>query len=255
VKISEGTTYRPALSDYALSGVSSALAVFAAPMAILAPGAAAVLVSIVAFGTLVSWVIQRSVPERTLERIGAIPYAITAILAVIIARQLGTVLPDNPFAPRELAVSGILCWMIALGAFTAWTEGTLLFQAVPSIALFGLVGSYGTYQNATYAFFAFMLCFATLFSRSHARRMLRQAARAGYGSRTIGDGITTAPTFEEMLRGPWRWAAGPGWALASAGVVILLSLIGAPVIQESVRGVSGVVKVSMPVSVGRAAPR
>ena len=49
-----------------------------------------------------------------------------------------------------------------------------------------------------------------------------------------------------MRRGPWQWMAGPEWALVSAGAVILISLVGAPIIHDSVKSVTGFVAISVP---------
>jgi len=117
------------------------------------------------------------------------------------------------------------------------------------IALFGLVGCYDTFRDVTYAFFGFLICLATVFARAHGREMLKQAVDSGYFGRPESGGITDeTEQAERISAGPWRWVAGPEWALASALVIVLMSLLGAPVIQQSVSGVSGIVRVTPPVT-------
>jgi hypothetical protein len=49
-----------------------------------------------------------------------------------------------------------------------------------------------------------------------------------------------------LREGPWRWAAGAEWALGSAMIIVVLSLIGAPVIQAGAKPISGFVSVRAP---------
>jgi hypothetical protein len=173
-------------------------------------------------------------------------YTAGVIAAFFLSRVLVELLPDNPFK-AQIFVCGLLLWMLAFGSFLIWSDQTLLFQAVPSIAVFGLVGCYDTYREAVWFFFGFLLCFATLLARVHGRVMLRQAKDSGYSQ--TGDRMDRSATeLERMRSGPWRWAAGPQWALGSAFVVILFSVVGAPLIRESVQGVAGAVRVPTPVS-------
>jgi transglutaminase-like putative cysteine protease len=168
------------------------------------------------------------------------------IVAFFSSRVLVELLPENPFR-AQIFVCGLLLWMLAFGSFLIWSDQTLLFQAVPSIAIFGLVGCYDTYRDAVWLFFGFLLCFATMLARVHSRTMLRQAKESGYSQ--TGDRMDRSATeLERMRSGPWKWVAGPQWALGSAFVVILFSFIGAPLIRESVQGVAGAVRVQTPIS-------
>ena len=115
-----------------------------------------------------------------------------------------------------------------------WRDGTLLFPCVPAVALFSLVGSWDSFKGATFAFFGFLLSFATLFARSQRRTMAHRAKLSGYQD------------LDRLRTGPWRWMAGPEWAFASAAAVVLISLLGAPVIQLSVQGVAGFVRITAP---------
>jgi len=167
-------------------------------------------------------------------------------------------MPEHGF-PREIAAAAWLSWMIILGSYATWQDSTLLFQAIPALAMFGLIGCYDTYRNVTFAFYAFLLCLATLFARAHGRQMLRQSALSGYFTRDLAPG-TPIPSVEttpglalKLKQGPWRWVAGPQWALASAFVVVMISLLGAPVIRDSVSSVAGMVTLPPPPMKGPAA--
>jgi transglutaminase-like putative cysteine protease len=109
---------------------------------------------------------------------------------------------------------------------------------VPAVALFGLVGCYDTFRASVAYFFVFLVCQATLLARAHGRAMLRQARSSGMEALEI-----TA-----MRKGPWRWMAGPEWALGSALTIVLISVIGAPILRESASGFSGLVRYTPPAS-------
>jgi len=60
--------------------------------------------------------------------------------------------------------------------------------------------------------------------------------------------------YERVRQGPWRWVAGPEWALLTAFIVVLLSLLGAPVVQSTVQAATGGVKINLsPPPIRRAA--
>jgi transglutaminase-like putative cysteine protease len=124
--------------------------------------------------------------------------------------------------------------MIILCSMAAWRDRTLLFVSLPCIALFGLVGTFDTYPIGTGMFFAFLVSSGVLYARVHLRSMSRRAILAG------------EPDPQLLLRGPWKWMAGPEWAFASGFAIMLLSLLGAPVIQQSVQQVTQQVRVNLP---------
>lgn len=229
--------------DFFLAGVSAAAATFSAGQGLSSPGTSTIFVFLIALGTTLSMLVHRQWrPERRGPSWG-IPYAVSLVAAAVLSLQLNQVLPDEGF-PLQLIMGGALCWMLVFGSFTAWRDGSLLFQVVPGIAMFGMVGTWDTFKEAPLTFFGFLLCVAALFARSHARRMLEQARAAGFLD-TVED--RSKNEYAIMQEGPWRWMAGPEWALASAALVVLVSLIGAPVLQESVQGVAGAVRVNVPV--------
>jgi len=152
--------------------------------------------------------------------------------------------------PRELIVAGMLSWMILLCSLVAWRDSTLLFLAVPSIALFGLTGCFDTYGPATPLFFVFLICASTLFARAHYRSMLRLAQRS-YATSSAFSGESLGTLSARLEAGPWRWMAGPAWGLVSAGIVVGISILGAPVIQRSVEPLASAVKINLPVPAGQ----
>jgi transglutaminase-like putative cysteine protease len=232
--------------DYVLAGVAGALATFSAGMGVSAPNVSMILVSLVVLGTAFSYWASRSslIPDRI--RVGdAFLYAAGLCLANFLSPTLSAFLPEDVFRSREMIAAGALCWMIVAGSFLSWRDGTVLFQAVPCIALFGLVGVWDTYRFATAAFFAFLLCLAALCSRAHVRTMLRRADASG--ATAIGRSSEEPSRRIELARqGIWKWMAGPEWAIASAAAVVVISLLGAPILQESVQPISGIVQVNVP---------
>ena len=237
--------------DYVLMSLGSCLAVYSAGMSIQVPAISYFCVVLVIVGTCFSYGVRVLSFKSIFIKFDALFYGAAIICAVFFSADLRMLMPEDGF-PREIVTAGWLSWMLILGSFATWQDSTLLFQAIPALALFGLVGCYDTYRNVTFAFFGFLICLATLFARAHGREMLRKSADSGYFTRGLAPG-TPIPSVEttpglalKLKQGPWRWVAGPEWALVSALGVVLISLLGAPVIQESVSGVAGFVKITAP---------
>ncbi|MCB8932271.1 MAG: DUF3488 and transglutaminase-like domain-containing protein [Fimbriimonadaceae bacterium] len=228
--------------DFVLAGSAASATVYSAGQGLSEPAIGTVLVVLVLVGTAISLAINRFFQIEKLGPFAALPYAASLIAATFFAPELNRFLPGEGF-PLELMLGGVLCWMIVAGSFTAWRDGTLLFQVVPGIAMFGMVGTWDTFKEAPVAFFGFLLCVAALFARAHGRAMLEQASAAGFFEEGVG---IDERSMRRIQAGPWRWMAGPEWALASAAVVVLVSLLGAPILQESVKGVSTIVNLSVP---------
>lgn len=232
-------------------GLGGALAAWSGGQAIFVPAVGIFGATMVLLGTIVSYLIRSALGGSKWLRIDALFYTAGAIAAVIFNVQLQSIMPEGGY-PKELFAAGFLTWMLIFGSVVSWRDTTLLFQAVPAIAMFGLIGCYDTYRGVVFPFYAFLLCLATFFARAHGRQMLQQAASSGYFTRGRAPGTpepvveVTPGLTEEMRQGPWRWVAGPEWALASAFVIVLFSLLGTPVIQSSVQGVAGFVSVTAP---------
>ena len=242
---------RIGLLDYVLMSIGSCLAVYSAGMSIQQPSISYFCVLTVIVGAGISYLIRGLTINSVFIKFDALFYSLAVIGAIFFSGELRGIMPEGGF-PREIAAAGWLSWMLMLGSFATWQDSTLLFQAIPALALFGLIGCYDTFRAVTLAFFAFLICLATLFARAHGREMLQKAAESGYFTRGLAPGapipsVETTPGLAlKLKKGPWRWIAGPEWALASAMAVVLVSLLGAPVIRESVSSVAGFVKLTPP---------
>lgn len=239
--------------DYLLMTAGSMLAAYSAGMGINQPEVGMFFVRLIAVGTVFSFFVRRLLGDSWLIKADGFLYAVLGLIAVTQSQSLNSLLPGEPF-PRALLAASWLGWMLTLGSFVTWRDGTLLFQAIPAIALFGLVGVYDTYRDVTFNFFGFLLCLATLFSRAHGRDMLRLVIESGFAGRAEQKSRVQSAVrqdqalYERMRMGPWQWMAGPEWALLSALVIVGLSLLGAPVIQATVQTVASNVKVTVPTS-------
>lgn len=234
--------------DFSLNAVASCLAVYSLGMALHAPVIGTIFMVIAVSGNLVSYFLHRNFGAKLIVPAGIL-YAVVGICCFVFRAELNGLLPEEG-VPIELLTAGALGWMISACSFFLWRDATLIFQAVPTIALFGLIGAWDTFSAAPFAFFGFLLCFATLFARTHGRLMMHQADEAGFdGGLDVGT-YEEGPKVERFLgslkAGPWRWMAGPEWALASALAVVCLSLLGAPVLQRSVQGMVNTVRINVP---------
>ncbi len=241
----------PSGYDYLLTAIAGALTSYAAGVSVASSTIGWIFVVASGLGVWISYSVMRAIRGSKLVAWNGFIYTGGIIGAFFAAPSLVQMLPDNPFK-AQIFVCGLLLWMLAFGSYLIWSDQTLLFQSVPTIAIFGLVGCYDTYKDAVWLFFGFLLCFAAMLARVHGRTMLRQAKESGY-SQTGERMDRSATELERMRSGPWKWVAGPQWALGSAFVVILFSFVGAPIIRQSVQGVAGAVRVNAP-AIGRNAP-
>lgn len=220
--------------DHLLSCIASILAVYSASMGIRNTYAATLFPLLVVGGYTFAFVLSLFLRKTRWAGIDGWLYVGVAAYVIIRQAHLNALLPSDGFE-LKLRYAGILCWMISLGSYCTFRDQSLLFQSVPSIALFGLVGAWNTFEGSKILFFAFLLCVATLFARSHFRAMRYRALAAGISNE------------RELSSGAWKWMAGPEWALGTACAVVVLSLLGAPLLQNSVSGVSGAIRISTPV--------
>ncbi|MFN3683059.1 MAG: DUF3488 and DUF4129 domain-containing transglutaminase family protein [Fimbriimonadaceae bacterium] len=220
--------------DFLLAALSASCAVYAAGMGVYKPSIALFAVGGVVVGALVGFLLSTMVPS--LRTGGSFLYVCAVATAVILAPALNRVLPDGGF-PDMLVIAAVLIWMAILGSFFAWSESSLLFQSVPSVALFGMVGAWDTFAGAKWLFYLYIVLTAALLARAQRRLMLRYAKAAGVSSE------------HRLELGPWRGKAGPLWFAAMAGGVLLTGLVGAPVIQQTVEPVTRNLGVSLPKAV------
>ena len=238
--------------DYLLTGIYACLAAYATGISVGSPSAAWMFVAIIAAGTLFSFTVQWLIGDQPVVKFDGMMYLMVGIATFMFHEDLSKMVPDQPFVD-QLAHTGTLCWLLALGSFFTWRDGTLLFQAVPSIALFGMVGAFDTFVGAPFLFFAFLVCLATLFARAHRRQMIEQAEASGYKAMLAREeeaagGATTqgGARLQAILQGPWKWMAGPEWALASALTIVMISLMGAPALRIALKPIEGQIKITPP---------
>lgn len=223
--------------DFALAALMGILAVYSVGVALSRTTLGTMFMAGIFLGTLFSFAMSRVTMRSSLANYAGYLYAAVVALSFVAFRNLNGYLPDEGFPmERELVATGFLCWFLLLGSFSAWSDSTLLFQAVPCITIFALVGAVDTFKGATFVFFFYLIGAATLYARAHHRAMLVRAEESGYAD------------IKAIRSGPWRWIAGPEWAVGSAFVIVIASVLGAPVIQKSVQGVAGVVAIMPPIA-------
>ena len=226
--------------DHLLSLVAGSLVLFSVGQGISRTDVGATLLEIFIGGKVFSWLFGTFFGDRSIAKWDGYFYLAIGLLAIFSNRNLNISLGDNPF-DGVFGSLGLLAWLLALGSFASWRDGTLLFQAVPGIAAFGLIGCFDTFRPVTYYFFGFLLCIATLFARINARVMLGYAVASG--SPLVAH---QKSPMAALRKGPWRSVAGPTWALLSAGVIVLTSFIAAPLVQESVQSVVTHIHIPLP---------
>jgi|GEM_PF-6782033 len=229
--------------DHVLSLIGAMLAVYSAGIGIGDVNVGYFFMGAILACSLVSFGLTKLFQGTKIARWDGIFYLILCMAAVLGRRPLNELLPGDGY-PAQLAAAGVLSWLLAFGTLATWRDQTLLFQIVPSIALFGLVGAWNTFEGVPVLFFVFILCAATLFARVHVRTSLEQVEsveRVASGKRALGE----LELVESLRAGPWRWMAGPEWALVSALFVVGFSVVGAPLLQRSVQAVAGVVQISV----------
>jgi transglutaminase-like putative cysteine protease len=219
--------------DHVLAALACLLAVYSIGMSLNNTELAVFFTVAITLAATTGYALSRLVKGKRIAALDSYLWAVSGVASVGLVNVLNGILPGGGF-PFELLAAGILCWVLLFGNLFAWRDQTLIFLSLPCIAIFGLVGTFDTFAAATVLFFVFMLTIALLYARIHQRSMIERAKRSG------------AETLELLRRGPWKWMAGPEWALASALAIILFSFVGAPVLRSTLDGVAGKVSVSLP---------
>lgn len=233
--------------DYGVSLIASLVATYSVGQAVRESTVSYFGMAGVTLGTLFSFLMRTFFGEKRFVKIDGLLYAAVAWLAFGMAMPLNEIVfPPDTF-PIEIRPASWLMWMAIFGSLLMWRDGTLLFQCIAPLAIFGIVGCYDTFREAPFFFFVFLICFAILFARAHARDMQQKAVESGFFNKNGSKVIMDRQTQSQLLReGPWRWAAGAEWALGSALIIVVLSLIGAPVIRETARPISGIIATRTP---------
>ncbi len=232
--------------DYLISWIASSLASFSCGQAVGSDTVSVLGVGIVTIGTLLSYLARVLGGEKKWTNIAGAVYCVSAWAAFLGVRYLNGAIFEEGTFPMELMPSSWLYWMILFGTFFLWRDGTLIFHLVPALAMFGFVGCYDTFRPVVILFFIFLICFAIMFARAHARDMQIRAVKSGFFNHLAQSRINAMDQSEVLREGPWRWAAGAEWALGSALIIVLLSALGAPVIQAGAKPIAGFIAVRQP---------
>lgn len=232
--------------DYLISWVASLLAAFSCGQAVGSDTVSVLGVGVVTVGTLLSYLGRALGGERAWTKLAGPIYCLSAWAAFLGVRYINGAIFEEGTFPIELMPSSWLYWMILFGTFFLWRDGTLIFHLVPALAMFGFVGCYDTFRPVVALFFVFLICFAILFARAHAREMQTRAVQSGYFTHLSQPRLSAMDQSEVLREGPWRWAAGAEWALGSALIIVLLSSLGAPVIQATAKPIAGFIAVRQP---------
>jgi transglutaminase-like putative cysteine protease len=156
------------LVAFAAAFAVSASGVFAVTMSLDDPTMTRVFVFVLAIGFVVSWFVRR------IERVRSYAVAWTAVAAgaaLLFYRESGTFLGQPLEAiiagDRQLAVASLLGGFAIVRSFGIITVEDLLFCVVPSLAIFGLLGSKTFDPQFTTAFLIFAFSAAYLAGHTH----------------------------------------------------------------------------------------
>lgn len=232
--------------DYLISWIASSLAAWSCGQAVGSDRVSVLGLGVVTVGSLLSFLARSTGYEKKWTGFAGALYCVAAWSAFLGVGFINAVVFEEGTFPRELLPSSWLYWMILFGTFFLWRDGTLIFHLVPALAMFGFVGCYDTFRPVVVLFFIFLVCFAIMFARAHAREMQMRALQSGYFSHYSQSRMSAMDQSEVLREGPWRWAAGAEWALGSALIIVLLSALGAPVIQAGAKPIAGFIAVRQP---------
>ncbi|MBX3111708.1 MAG: transglutaminase domain-containing protein [Fimbriimonadaceae bacterium] len=220
------------LLDHVLALVGCVFATYSLGISVAKPVLGMTLAGMSVFSVMVGSLLSRAFAKSKIIEYDGWFAALFGLTAVFFVLPINRMLPEDGF-PIELIAGCGLSLLVIFSGFAAWRDGTLLFLSLPCIAMFGLVGTFDVYKPATALFFAFLVCTAVLYSRIFLRSMSERAEKLGADT-------------DLLRRDAWKWVAGPEWAFASAGVIVMFSLVAGPLLQVSLQSVSGQVRVNLP---------
>jgi hypothetical protein len=134
----------------------------------------------------------------------------------------------------QFSVGARVASLLALRSICLWSDGDVVFQAVPAMALFGLGATYSTEAGLVLFFVVFLVCVAYMLARQHARTLMDFALQAG---------VPMARARRSVAQ-----AAGPRHAILVVAIVLALSFMAAPLLQ------TGVSRLLTPVLLARSVP-
>lgn len=217
--------------DHALAVSAGVMGVYACSMSVANEGMANIMAIWVLMAGIAGYGLSLLVENSKFRNADAWLFAFFGLIGVFQSRAINNLMPDEGF-PFAILAATMMFVLLVVGALFAWRDATLLFLSLPSLVLFGLVGTIDSWRPGLFMFCGFLLAIALLYARVHQRTMIRWAEEGGADRRLL-------------WRDVWRWMAGPEYALAAAATIILLSFLGAPVVQTSLSGVSDNVRSSV----------
>lgn len=217
--------------DHFLAVLAGVMAVYSVCISVGLEQNARLLAGGAALAGLAGFGLSMLLEETKIHRADGWFLAFFGFLGLSQTRNLNEALPDGPL-PFAIIAAVMMAILLIVGGIFAWRDATLLFLSLPSLVLFGLVGTIDTWRPALFLFCGMILCIALLYARVHQRTMLKWAVEGGANPKLLH-------------RDVWRWQAGPEYAFVAAGTIILLSFVGAPVVQTSLTGVSDAVRVNV----------
>ncbi|MCH8273949.1 MAG: DUF4129 domain-containing protein [Armatimonadetes bacterium] len=220
-------------ADYLLLAAATAIPLYSSGAAIQEPLIGIMFVALTWSGLLISYVIRRFTPGVAWIRHTAWLQLGAAAVVGVNLNSLNSLLPGEGF-PWQLFPLAFLCWFVVIGSYFLWTDGALYFQAVPGIALFGLISWLETSAYFDVAVVLFMVTVAVLLTRLHTRVMYARSRAAGYED------------FYELRRGPWKAMAGPTLAIISVLVVAGVSKLASPHIGGAMMNLAPTIEFTPP---------
>lgn len=225
----DSTRYSLSRTDYALCALSSCMAAMTAAVALRNNNAGYLFCVLILVATAIAYSFRNAVkPEENGHSFDIIAFGIGCALCMVLRDPLNQILPEGGYT-QNLVQTSALSWMLVIGSLFAWRDSTLLFLAVPGIAIFGLVGAYDTLEQAPYIFFLFIIITAHTFARSNLRSALSWAKKHH------------RKTANQLESYEWKALAGPEWAVGSALAVIVFSWFGAPFIRQGMSGATAAI--------------
>lgn len=197
------------LPDYLATTVMSVVGILAFTSELELRGAGMAFTMITCVAMLVSYLTRLfGGSNRWLEAgpwLGAALGMIGWFLPMTIA---GVVSGDD--VPGQMMVGVRVAWLLVLRCFALWSDGDLVFQAVPVMALFGIAAATSQEISLVLLFIVFVLCVIFLLSRQHVRALAQ-----------MGGSV------------PWQTLApaGTGYALLTTVAVFLVAVLATPALQ------------------------
>jgi hypothetical protein len=217
--------------DHLLATACGVMGVYAVAMSVAGTTLPMVLAAGVLLAGIAGYGLSLVVENTFAQKADGWLFAIFAIAGILKVRDINQMLPDGGF-PFEIIAATMMFVILVAGGLFAWRDSTLLFTTLPSLVLFGLVGTIDTWRPGLFLFCGLILSIALLYARVHQRTMVQWAEEGGADRRYLH-------------RDVWKWVAGPEYAFVAAGSIILFSFLGAPVVQGSLSGVSDAVRINV----------